>query len=63
MNDQPKEASEFSLWHRRSSREPWRAVASAPSEGELTQHLAKLPSGDVISLPSGKHPNDRRGKK
>jgi hypothetical protein len=64
-NRNPKPPAEghgqpFTIWHRASKREPWKVVASGPTDASLTPKLVNLPSGDCITLPSGVHPDDRR---
>jgi hypothetical protein len=59
MNEQPNQTG-FALWHRPRRGHQWQAVAYGQTEAELTRHMFKLPGGECETLPSGRHPEERR---
>lgn len=50
---------EFTLWYRSGRGYQWRKIADAPTELELAGLLKGLPSGEVIPLPAGRHPDEQ----
>ena len=54
-------ATSYTLWHRVNRKHQWRAVASAATEAELTQHYGRHGQhNEYLTLPSGQHPDAKR---
>lgn len=52
------EQAVYVLWYRRNRSHPWRDVGHGVTELECTELMARMPTGEYLTLPDGKHPND-----